>query len=70
MARNDNLGSALNLMEAIIVAGGEFPDACFKACSKFDCDYELLADTYDEMIADREEMPGGTHDGHFDQHYC
>ena len=68
MARNDNLGSALNLMGAIIDAGGEFPDACFKAAAKYDCDYELLADAYDEMTA--EEYIGGTNDGHFDQHYA
>ena len=68
MARNDNLGTALNLMNTLINAGAEFPDACFKAASKCDCDYELLADAYDEMTAD--EYNGGTNDGHFDQHYA
>lgn len=52
MKHNDNLGSALNLMIAIIEAGGEFSDACYKASAKFECDYEMLADAYDEMEAE------------------
>lgn len=68
MARNDNLGSALNLMNAIIEAGGEFPDACFKAAARYDCDYELLADAYDDQHAD-EYRPigfGGNNDTNLD----
>ena len=68
MARNDKLGSALNLMNAIIEAGGEFPDACFKAASKFDCDYELLADAYDAQEADQHYL--GSNDSNFDAHYA
>lgn len=68
MNKNEELGKALNLMIAIIDAGGEFPDACFKAASRFNCDYELLADAYDDMTA--EPAYAGGNDAHFDQHYA
>jgi hypothetical protein len=68
MDKNEQLGKALNLMVAIIDAGGEFPDACFKAAGRFNCDYETLADAYDEMTA--EPAYGGANDANFDCNYC
>ena len=62
-------GAAAQLEDADRVgAGGEFPDACFKAASKFDCDYELLADAYDAQEADQHYL--GSNDSNFDAHYA
>ena len=42
------LDQAYMYMQHLMNNNWEYPDACFKACSRYNVSYEALADYYDE----------------------
>lgn len=46
-----NLFTALEMLNLLIVAGAEFPDACYRVSCEQQVDYTALADAYDAQFA-------------------
>ena len=49
-----NLFQALEMLNLLIVAGAEFPDACYQVSCEQQVDYSDLADAYDAQFSGSE----------------